>query len=81
MFGSILGNIFDKEKMVKDMIQSTLEDVAAELGCKHNELFLMIKPVAEDFDFKVYIYKGLPPVCVRQITIKEILGDSEESSG
>ncbi len=77
MLGNILGNIFDKEKMVKDMIQSTLEDVAEELGCKHDELFIMIKPTTAEFDFKCYIYKGLPPVCVRQITIKEILGDAE----
>ncbi len=79
MFGNILGNIFDKEKMVQDMIQSTLEDVAIELGCKPNEFFLMIKPTTEEFDFKVHIYKG--NTHVRQITIKEILGDSEESSG
>ncbi len=81
MLDKLLGNIFDKEKMVKDMIQSTLENVAEELGCKHDEFFIMIKPTKEDFDFKCHIYKGTPPVHVRQITIKEILGEDEESGG
>lgn len=76
----ILGNLFDKEQLVKDTIQSTLENVAQELECSHKELFIMIMPKNEDFDFDCYIYKIIDanPKIIRKIPLKEILGDKKE---
>jgi hypothetical protein len=82
MFGNLLGNFFDKEAIVRETIQSTLEKVASELGCNHNELFIMIKPFNEEFDFKCYIYykpSDVPsPKLVREIPLSEILGDEKK---
>jgi hypothetical protein len=76
----ILGNLFDKEQLVKDTIQSTLENVAQELECSYKELFIMIKPKNEEFDFDCYIYKIIDanPKIIRKIPLKEILGDKKE---
>lgn len=76
----ILGNLFDKEQIVKDTIQSTLENVAQELECSYKELFIMIKPKNEEFDFDCYIYKIIDanPKIIRKIPLKEILGDKKE---
>ena len=76
----ILGNLFDKEQLVKDTIQSTLENVAQELECSYKELFIMIKPKNEEFDFDCYIYKIIDanPKKIRKIPLKEILGDKKE---
>ena len=77
----MLGNLFDKEAIVSGTIQSTLENVAEELKCSHNDLFIMIKPYDEDFNFKCYIYsivKGANPKLVREIPLSEILGDKKE---
>ena len=74
MFGDLLGGLIDKERITHDTIQSTLEDVAEELGCNHNELFIMIKPIDETFTMKFYIYKiENTPKMIREITLKEIL--------
>jgi hypothetical protein len=72
----LLDGLFDKEGMVKTTIESCLENVAEELNCKATELFVMIKPTNEDFEFKCWIYKveGSPKL-VREISLKEILGD------
>lgn len=72
MFG-----LFDKEGMVRDVIEASLENLAGELNCNHSELFLMIKPKNEDFDAIVYLYKienGIPTP-IREVPLKEILGD------
>lgn len=76
----ILGNLFDKEQLVKDTIQSTLENVAQELECSYKDLFIMIKPKNEEFDFDCYIYKIIDanPKIIRKIPLKEILGDKKE---
>jgi hypothetical protein len=76
----ILGNLFDKEQLVKDTIQSTLENVAQELECSYKQLFIMIKPKNEEFDFDCYIYKIIDanPKIIRKIPLKEILGDKKE---
>ena len=72
----LLDGLFDKEAMVKTTIESCLEDVAMELACKATDLFIMIKPLNEDFDFKCWVYKiDSTPKLVRQISLKEILGD------
>ena len=75
MFGSMLGGLLNTEQIVRDTIQTTLENVAEELQCSHNELFIMIKPVNAEFDMKFYVYKiEQSPKLVREITLKEILG-------
>ena len=76
MLGNLLGGLFDKNKIVHDTIQSTLENVAEELNCSFKELFIMIKPIDETFTMKFYIYKiENSPKLVREITLSEILGD------
>ncbi len=81
-FGNILGGLFDKEKAITDMVQSTLVDVAKELGegtaVPHTDFFVMIRPADKDFNFKYFICKydekGNPKK-IRELTIKEILGE------
>ncbi len=77
MFQNLLGGLFDSEKIVKDTIQSTLENVAEELNCSHTEFFIMIKPSDEKFNMKFWIYKMVnnAPKLVREISLKEILSD------
>ena len=78
MLGNLLGGLFDKNKIVHDTIQTTLENVSEELNCKFNELFIMIKPIDKTFTMKFYIYKiENSPKLVREITLSEILGDEE----
>lgn len=72
MFGALLNT----EQMTRDTIQDCLQRVAAELGCDHNGLFLMIKPTTPEFDQKYYVYStvgGGAPKFVREINLKEIL--------
>lgn len=75
MLGNMLKGFIDTEGIVRDTIQQTLENVAQELQCSHNELFIMIKPINEEFDMKFYVYKiEQGPKLIREITLKEILG-------
>lgn len=88
MFGNLLGSLFDKEKMVRETIQSALENVLEELNegkhfedaYNHNNLFIMIKPFNKELDFKCYIYlvNGSAPKLVREISLNEILGGEDE---
>ena len=80
MFGNLLGNMFDKEKIVHDTIQDCLESISEELGCSHDKLFVMIT-AGKKFEPTFFIYKlesGKPPTKIREISLKEILGDKEE---
>ena len=75
MFGGLLDGLIDKEKITHDTIQKTFANVATELQCKCNELFIMIKPIDESFTMKFYIYKqleGSAPIFIREITLTEI---------
>ena len=75
MFANLMGGLVDKEQITYDTIQTTLEDVAEELGCNYKDFFIMIKPTNDDFNMKFFIYKlenGVPKM-VREITLKEIL--------
>jgi len=75
MLGSMLGDLFNTEQIVRDTIQTALENVAEELKCSHNELFIMIKPVDSDFNMRFYVYKiEQSPKLVREIALSEILG-------
>jgi hypothetical protein len=78
----LLDGLFDKEGMVSNTIENCLEDIANELGCRPTELFIMIKPTTDDFSeegkiFKNWIYqtKDGKTALVREISLKEILGD------
>lgn len=84
MFGNLIGGLFDKEKLVRETIQGALENVAEEMKCSHKDLFIMIKPFNAEFDFKCYIYEVFSngnPKLVREISLKEILGDEETKEG
>lgn len=76
----LLDGFFDKEKLVTQTIESCLEEVAIELGCTHDQLFIMIKPVNDKFSFKCWVYKidGAEKKLIREISVKEILGDEDE---
>lgn len=84
---TLFGGLFDKEGMVKATIETCLETISAELGCKLTELFIMIKPTRDEFsedekeiNVKFWIYKieeGKPKL-VREISLSEILGDEDE---
>jgi hypothetical protein len=75
MFGNMLGGLINTEQIVRDTIQTALENVAEELQCSHNELFIMIKPVDEEFNMKFYVYKiEQSPKLIREIALSEILG-------
>ncbi len=79
MFGG-LANLFDKEGMVKDTIQSTLTALAEEMGCNWTDFYIVIKPTGEDYEFKFVVFKrdeNRKPVEIREISIKEILGDED----
>lgn len=76
MLEGLLGGLINKEKATYDTIQSTLENVAEELGCSHKEFFIMIAPMDEKFDFILFIYKLGPkgPEKVRELPLKEVVG-------
>ena len=81
MFANLMGGLVDKEKITHDTIQSTLEDIADELGCSHTDFFVMIKPKDADFSMKFYIYhtpENAAPKFIREISLKEILGGESE---
>lgn len=77
MFKELLGGMFDKEQMTRDTVQSALENAATELQMDYKDLFFMIVPTDAEFNHKYYICKwvGKNPVNVREITLKEILGE------
>jgi hypothetical protein len=71
----LMGSLVDPVKITHDTIQGTLEDVAEELGCTHQDFFVMIKPCNETFTMRFYIYRtdSGKPTLVREITLEEIL--------
>ncbi len=83
MLEGLLGGLINKEQAVIDAIKDTLEDVALELQCNPDDFIIAIKPTPEsDNKFKCYILKAtpdflkaIPETIVREITVKEIIGD------
>ncbi len=79
MIENLLGGLFDKEKMIYETVQSTLVDVAEELGVtpdKYKDFFIMIRPMDDKFNHKFFICKydgNGNPQKVREIELKEIL--------
>jgi hypothetical protein len=75
---NLLGGLVDTEKIIKEYIEGTIEDVSAELNIKPDQLFLMIKPIAAtSHDFKVYLYdlsKGNPTM-VREMKLSEFVNN------
>ena len=77
MFGNLLGSLVDKEKIIREYIENTIEDVAEELKCQPDHVFIMIKPIsANSQNFKVYLYdmsQGGAPKMVREMELKEFV--------
>lgn len=82
MLDQLFGNLFDKEKIITETVQTTLVDVAEELRrngpVAHSDFFIMIRPMDANFNFKYFICKydekGNPKK-IRELTTKEILGE------
>lgn len=76
MLENILGGLIDKEKATRETIENSLEDLAEELGVSHKELFVTIKPINEEFQFLLHLYKieNGKPSLVREVPLKEITG-------
>lgn len=77
MFG--LGSLIDKEKIIREYLENTIEDVSEELGVKPSEIFIMIKPTTkEDNSFDVHLYRlieNAPPQYVRMMSLKEFVDE------
>jgi hypothetical protein len=80
---SLIGGIVDTEKVTRDTIQGALEDVAEEIGCSYNELFIKISATDNEFNPVFHIFHTKPMQdfenipnyrFVREISLKEILG-------
>jgi hypothetical protein len=78
----LLDGFFNKEAIVSDTIENCLENLSEELGCKPTEVFIMIKPVSDEFsddgetkNFKNWVYQIVDgkPKLIREITLAEIL--------
>lgn len=86
MFGNLLSGLVNKEQITHDTIQSTLEDIAEELGCSYKELFIKIASIDNDFNPVFHIFKTEPYTTletiprfkfIREIELKEILNTDE----
>lgn len=75
----LLGGLVDIEGIVKDKIQDALENVAAELQVSHTQLFLIIEPLDEKFNFRVMICKreNGSAKYVRELTVQDIVGSAD----
>lgn len=89
MFGKLMSSFgFDKEKIVRETIEASLENVLEEVNkgrsadelYRHSNIFIMIQPINNEFEFVCQIYttvKGSLPKKVREILLNEILGGDE----
>ncbi len=82
MFANMMGGLVDKEQITKDYITDALALAAKEFNLDRSELIFIIRPIKEDFTFKVYISQcepatGMPKKFLREITISEIVSDAE----
>jgi len=84
MLAGLMGGLVNTEQITRDTIQSTLENVAEELGCTHKELFIKISADGEGFNPTFHIFQTEPYTTldliprwkfIREITLKEILSD------
>ena len=86
MFDQLLGGLVNKEKAIADTLNDTIEDIKDELGLSAADFIIVIKPTAENKttgqNFKCVILKAtpdlvksVPSAIVRDITLKEIIGE------
>ena len=82
MLAGLMGGLVNTEQITRDTIQSTLENVAEELGCSYKELFIKITSSDKEFNPVFHIFHTEPYVdlktlprhrFIREITLKEIL--------
>lgn len=82
----MLGGFFNKEEMVNSTLQNTIEDIADELKCDAKQISIMIDASEPQKDekgneiknsFKCWVYQSIEGKRkrIREITLKEILGD------
>jgi hypothetical protein len=84
IFGQMMGSFINKEKATIETIQSAMADVAEEYNLTHTDFAFFIQPKTKEFDFKVYITKlenGKPTGIIREITVKEIVGEDDSDEG
>jgi len=82
MLDKLMGGLIDKEKITRETITDTLQELKTELECEQTDLFIMIKPFNDEGEFKCYVYQnkekvngnGKVPMLIREITLKEIIG-------
>ncbi|MEM2138566.1 MAG: hypothetical protein QXM96_00215 [Candidatus Woesearchaeota archaeon] len=63
--------LFNKEDAVANVISDFMIKICEELNCDFKDIFIMIKPINENFDFKIYVYKD--KTFIRETSLKEIL--------
>ena len=81
MLNNLVSGLVDTEKITYDTIQTSLEEIAIDLKCSSSEFFVMIKPTDKEYNFKFYVYRtedNKPPKFIREISLKEILGNKED---
>jgi len=81
---NMMGGLVDKEQITKDYIKDALSLAALEFKLDRKELMFFIKPVSDEFDFKIYIIhwdieKNVPKKFLREITVKEIVDSGEDA--
>lgn len=79
---SMMGGLIDKEQITKDYIKDALSLAATEFKIERKELMFFIKPINDEFEFKIYIIhwdaeKNIPKKFLREITVKEIVDAGE----
>lgn len=84
MLSSLMGGLVDKEQITKDYITDALSLAAQEFKIARKELMFFIKPINDEFEFKIYIIhwdaeKNIPKKFLREITVKEIV-ESEDNA-
>lgn len=85
---NLLSGLFDKEGMIKSTIENFLERVAEQHQLQPTDLFVMIKPIRDQFgdddkdeNFKIWIYenhKWQAPKLLRESSIAEIISEDED---
>jgi hypothetical protein len=82
----MLGGLFNKEEMVNETLRNTIEDVSDELNCDAKQISIMIdasQPQKDEkgneieYSFTCWVYQNVEgkKKRIREITLKEILGD------
>jgi hypothetical protein len=76
MLEGLLGGLVDKEKATRETIRDSFEDFQEELNVPFTDMFIILKPTTEKFDFVVHLYKmeDGKPKAVRIVPLKEITG-------